>query len=57
VDLEASRLHALIDGLALHAVMRPASLPPSRVVAMIARHLNTLTPGPDGRLGGAAHGE
>jgi AcrR family transcriptional regulator len=42
VPLEAARLHALLDGLAVHAVMRPASLPPSRIVAIIARHLDSL---------------
>ena len=42
VALEASRLHALLDGLALHAVMRPEQVPPSRVTAVIARHLDTL---------------
>jgi AcrR family transcriptional regulator len=43
--LEASRLHALLDGLALHAVMRPAKVSPSRIVAVIARHLDTLQAG------------
>jgi BetI-type transcriptional repressor, C-terminal len=43
--LEASRLHALLDGLALHAVMRPASTPPSRIKAVIARHLDGLQAG------------
>jgi len=45
VTLEASRLHALLDGLALHAVMRPAKVSPSRIVAVIARHLDTLQAG------------
>ena len=45
VALEASRLHALLDGLALHAVMRPERVPPSRVTAVIARHLDTLLRG------------
>jgi hypothetical protein len=45
VALEASRLHALLDGLALHAVMRPAKVSPSRIVAVIARHLDTLQAG------------
>jgi BetI-type transcriptional repressor, C-terminal len=40
--LEAHRLHALLDGLALHAVLRPASLPLARVVAIVARHLDSL---------------
>jgi AcrR family transcriptional regulator len=42
VALEASRLHALLDGLALHAVMRPTRMPPSRIIAVIARHLDDL---------------
>jgi AcrR family transcriptional regulator len=42
VALEASRLHALLDGLALHAVMRPEQVTPSRITAVIARHLDTL---------------
>jgi AcrR family transcriptional regulator len=42
VALEAGRLHALLDGLALHAVMRPEQVPPSRITAVIARHLDTL---------------
>ncbi|HET9289599.1 MAG TPA: TetR family transcriptional regulator C-terminal domain-containing protein, partial [Actinomycetes bacterium] len=31
VPLEATRLQALVDGLALHAVMRPEKVPPSRI--------------------------
>jgi BetI-type transcriptional repressor, C-terminal len=46
VALEASRLHALPDGLALHAVLRPTKVPPSQVKAIIARHLDTLQPSP-----------
>jgi AcrR family transcriptional regulator len=42
VALEAGRLHALLDGLALHAVMRPEQVTPSRITAVIARHLDTL---------------
>jgi AcrR family transcriptional regulator len=44
IALEAARLHALLDGLAVHAVMRPAKLPPGRIVAIIARHLDSLGP-------------
>jgi AcrR family transcriptional regulator len=40
--LEASRLHALLDGLALHAVMRPTKVSPARIKAVIARHLDAL---------------
>jgi AcrR family transcriptional regulator len=46
VALEASRLHALLDGLALHAVLRPTKVPPSQVKAVLARHLDTLPAGP-----------
>jgi BetI-type transcriptional repressor, C-terminal len=49
IPLEATRLHALVDGLALHAVMRPEKVPPSRIRAVISRHLDTLTAtGPSG---------
>jgi hypothetical protein len=34
--LEASRLHALLDGLAPYAVMRPTKLTPSRIKAVLA---------------------
>jgi AcrR family transcriptional regulator len=53
VALEASRLHALLDGLALHAVMRPAKVPPSRIVAVLARHLDALQAGPSPAPAGA----
>jgi AcrR family transcriptional regulator len=43
LPLEAARLHALLDGLAVHAVMRPDQLPPARVTAVISLHLDTLT--------------
>ena len=46
IPLEAARLHALLDGLAVHAVMRPEQLPPERIKAVIARHLDTLQVGP-----------
>jgi AcrR family transcriptional regulator len=46
VALEASRLHALLDGLALHAVVRPAAVTPSRVKAVLARHLEELQASP-----------
>jgi AcrR family transcriptional regulator len=48
IPLEAARLHALVDGLALHAVMRPAKLPPEQVVAVLARHLDSLRQPPTG---------
>jgi AcrR family transcriptional regulator len=40
--LEAERLHALLDGLALHGAMRPDRLPPRRIVAVLRRHLDEL---------------
>lgn len=46
VALEAGRLHALLDGLALHAVMRPTKVSPSQVKAVLARHLDTLQASP-----------
>ena len=46
VDLEATRLHALLDGLAVHAVMRPEQVTPDRITAVIARHLDTLQAAP-----------
>jgi AcrR family transcriptional regulator len=42
VQLEASRLHALLDGLALHGVMRPSVVSPSQITAVIDRHLDSL---------------
>jgi AcrR family transcriptional regulator len=46
LELEAGRLHALVDGLAVHATMHPAKLPPAQVVAILARHLDSLEPRP-----------
>lgn len=40
--LEAERLHALLDGLALHAAMRPKRMPPRRIIAVLRRHLDEL---------------
>ena len=40
--LEGERLHALLDGLALHGAMRPERLPPRRIVAVLRRHLDEL---------------
>ncbi len=54
VALEAGRLHALLDGLAVHAVMRPTAVPPSRITAVIARHLDSLQAGGGQRSPGRA---
>lgn len=40
--LEADRLHALCDGLALQSAMRPNRPAPSRIVAVVVRHLDSL---------------
>jgi AcrR family transcriptional regulator len=40
--LQAERLHALLDGLALHGAMRPERLPPRRIAAVLRRHLDQL---------------
>ncbi|MBC6460603.1 TetR/AcrR family transcriptional regulator [Actinomadura sp. HBU206391] len=42
VELEADRLHALIDGLAVHAAMRPDLTTPERMRTIITRHLDEL---------------
>ena len=42
LPLETTRLHAILDGLALHAVMRPEQVTPPRITAVIAHHLDTL---------------
>jgi AcrR family transcriptional regulator len=41
-DLETERLYALVDGLALHAVLRPEQWPPERITALLAYHLDGL---------------
>lgn len=42
VELEAERLHALVDGLAVHAAVRWVEGTPERLMAVIARHLDEL---------------
>jgi AcrR family transcriptional regulator len=42
LDLETDRLFALLDGLALHAAMRPEQATPGRLTAVLARHLDDL---------------
>ena len=43
-DREAERLHALIDGLALHAVLDPEVTTPERQAEVVAAHLAALGP-------------
>jgi AcrR family transcriptional regulator len=40
--LQAERLHALIDGLAVHTAVRPDLMPPQRIVAVLRLHLHAL---------------
>jgi AcrR family transcriptional regulator len=49
LELEAERLHGLLDGLALHTAMRPARMSPRLIRSVLARHLNSLDPEGDGR--------
>lgn len=42
VDLETARLHSLIDGLALHAVIRPEYMTPGKLEELVAQHLQSL---------------
>ncbi|OPG07236.1 TetR/AcrR family transcriptional regulator [Microbispora sp. GKU 823] len=41
-EFEAARLHALIDGLSVHVLTRPESMPPDRMSAVLAAHLEDL---------------
>jgi AcrR family transcriptional regulator len=41
-DLETERLYALVDGLVLHAVLRPEQWPPERITAVLSYHLDNL---------------
>ena len=45
VDLETERLHAVIDGLAVHAVVRPERATAENLTAVLARHLDGLRRG------------
>ena len=40
--LEAERLHALIDGLAVHTALRPDLMKPEQIVAVLRLHLDAL---------------
>ncbi|MGH3022430.1 MAG: TetR/AcrR family transcriptional regulator [Gaiellaceae bacterium] len=42
VSQETERLHALVDGLAMHATLDPELTTPARQVEILARHLDTL---------------
>jgi BetI-type transcriptional repressor, C-terminal len=40
--LQAERLHALTDGLAVHTALRPELMPPEQIVAVVRLHLDAL---------------
>jgi AcrR family transcriptional regulator len=42
VAQESERLHALIDGLAMHATLEPEITTPERQIQILSRHLDTL---------------
>jgi AcrR family transcriptional regulator len=42
VPYEAERLHALIDGIAMHATLDPELMTPARQIELLSRHLDTL---------------
>ncbi len=42
VDVETDRLFALLDGLAVHAAMRPAHCSPELLTTVLSRHLDDL---------------
>lgn len=49
LSLEVERLYAVIDGLALHAVTRPAATDPGWVRTVLAHHLDSLVGRDDAR--------
>ncbi|WP_433338756.1 TetR/AcrR family transcriptional regulator [Spirillospora sp. CA-294931] len=44
VERETDRLHALVDGLAVHAAIDPEGTTPDRMRAAVAAHLDGLAP-------------
>jgi AcrR family transcriptional regulator len=48
-ELEAERLHGLLDGLALHTAMRPERMSAQRIRSVVARHLDSLDPEDESR--------
>ncbi|MNC82088.1 hypothetical protein D3C75_1354570 [compost metagenome] len=42
IDLEAEKLYALIDGLAMHQLMQPGRLSDERLEQMLEEHLLIL---------------
>ncbi|MBO2457389.1 TetR/AcrR family transcriptional regulator [Actinomadura violacea] len=50
IATEAARVHTLVDGLTLHAVLRPESTVPQEMRAVLRRHVRELTTVPAGDL-------
>ncbi|MGW3773914.1 TetR/AcrR family transcriptional regulator [Actinomadura verrucosospora] len=50
VEVEAARVHALVDGLTSHAVLRPDAAGPAELRAVLRRHVSELTGVPAGDL-------
>ena len=48
LELEAERLHGLLDGLAFHTAMPPDRMSPQRIRSVLAHHLDSLDPGEHG---------
>ena len=44
-DIETERLYALVDGLVLHAALRPEQWTPDRLTAVLGAHLDALVEG------------
>lgn len=51
LDVETVRLHALIDGLSLHALSEPPMVDPDQIRAALRAHLADLVPDADRRVG------
>nr|WP_241756169.1 TetR family transcriptional regulator C-terminal domain-containing protein [Actinomadura sp. RB99] len=43
IGAEAARVHALVDGLTLHAVLQPESTGPDEMRTILRRHIGELT--------------
>ncbi|GAA2163822.1 TetR/AcrR family transcriptional regulator [Actinomadura napierensis] len=50
IEVEAARVHALVDGLTLHAVLEPESTGPEDMRTVLRRHVVELTDVPAGDL-------
>ncbi|MGC4889940.1 TetR/AcrR family transcriptional regulator [Micromonospora sp. DT227] len=51
-EAATARLHALLDGLTLHALLHPDRMPPARIRELLAAHLDQLAEGSDTDVGG-----